>query len=79
MRVIALRTLREFWQKHPQAETPLRSWHKIVSKAEWTGPADVKTDFGGSVDFVADNRSFSILEATSFGSLSMWFTRSKRP
>jgi mRNA interferase HigB len=56
MRVIALRTLREFWQRHPQAETPLRTWRKIVNKFEWNGPADVKAAFGRNVDFVGDNR-----------------------
>jgi mRNA interferase HigB len=56
MRVIALRTLREFWQRHPQAETALRTWRKIVNKSEWNGPADVKAAFGRNVDFVGDNR-----------------------
>jgi mRNA interferase HigB len=57
MQVIALRTLRLFWESdHPQSEKPLRAWHALVSKAEWTGPADVKEQFGASVDFVADNR-----------------------
>lgn len=56
MQVIAKRTLRLFWLKHSQAETPLRTWHAIVDKAEWTGPADVKAMFGANVDFVGDNR-----------------------
>lgn len=56
MQIIAKRTLRQFWEKHPQAETPLRVWHAVVEKAEWTGSADVKAMFGATVDFVADNR-----------------------
>ena len=56
MQVIAKRSLRLFWEKHPQAETPLRAWHAMVSRAIWSGPADVKDQFGASVDFVADNR-----------------------
>lgn len=55
MNVIALRTLREFWTKHPQAETPLRAWHDIMRKAQWTSPQDVK-DLFRSADFVGDNR-----------------------
>lgn len=35
---------------------PLRTWYALVSKAAWAGPADVKQQFGASVDFVADNR-----------------------
>lgn len=56
MQVIAKRTLRLFWERHPQAEGPLRSWHAAVDKAVWNGPADVKRAFGATVDFVRDNR-----------------------
>ncbi len=56
MQVIAKATLREFWERHPQAKSPLSLWHAAVSKVEWNGPADVKRMFGTKVDFVADNR-----------------------
>lgn len=56
MQVIALRTLRRFWARHPQAERPLRAWYALVSRAEWRRPVDVETEFGTTVDFVADNR-----------------------
>ena len=56
MRVIAKATLRTFWERHPPAAGPLRSWFSLVSAASWRSPADVKTMFGATVDFVADNR-----------------------
>lgn len=57
MQIIALRNLKLFWEtKHPQAEKPLRTWYAIVSKASWDSPADLKEQFGTTVDFVADNR-----------------------
>lgn len=56
MQVIAKRTLRIFWQRHPHAEGPPRAWHAAVTKATWNGPADVKRAFGATVDFVGDNR-----------------------
>jgi mRNA interferase HigB len=56
MQVVSKRTLRLFWEKHPQAETPLRTWHAVVEKARWAGPQDVREQFG-SVDFVSDNRA----------------------
>jgi mRNA interferase HigB len=56
MQIIALRPLRIFWEGNSQAETPLRTWYAMASKAAWTGPADVKAQFGNTVDFVADNR-----------------------
>jgi len=55
MQVIAKRTIRLFWEKHPQAESPLRLWFANVSAAKWTGPADVRAQFGAA-DFVGDNR-----------------------
>src|SRR5262245_60791712 len=56
MRVIARRALREFWERHPRAEGPLRAWFALVSVAHWSNPNDVKRQFGRTVDFVADNR-----------------------
>ncbi len=55
MQVIAKRTLKLFWTINPRAETPLRSWHSLVTAAEWTGPADIRAQFR-SADFVGDNR-----------------------
>lgn len=57
MNVIARRTLKAFWEREPQAETPLRAWYAIADKANWTRPADVKERFGTTVDFVGDNRA----------------------
>jgi mRNA interferase HigB len=45
MRVIAVRSLREFWQRHPDAERPLRAWHDEVTRASWHTPAEVKAQF----------------------------------
>ena len=56
MQIIAKRTLRVFWESHPQARTPLQSWFATVSKSAWNSPADIKAEFGATVDFVADNR-----------------------
>ena len=55
MQVIARRMLRLFWKRHPEAEAPLRTWYSMVSQAHWSGPEDVRRQFG-AVDFVADNR-----------------------
>ena len=56
VQIIARRTLRLFWEKHPRAEKPLRAWYPMVNQAQWNGPADVKNLFGLTVDFVGDNR-----------------------
>ncbi len=56
MQIIAKRTLKQFWEKHARAQTPLKAWFAVVSLAQWDSPADVKQQFGSSVDFLADNR-----------------------
>lgn len=48
MRIVALKTLREFWIQHPDAEQPLRAWHDEVSRAEWRAPTDIKAQFGNA-------------------------------
>lgn len=55
MRIIKPKTLREFWEKHPDAQTPLQAWLEIARLAEWEKPVDVKTDYG-SASIIADNR-----------------------
>ena len=45
MRVISLKTLREFWQTYPEAEQPLRLWYKTVLMAEWASLQDARRDY----------------------------------
>jgi len=56
MQIIARRTLKQFWGRHPRAEGLVRAWFAVVSKARWRTSADVKRQFGATVDFVGDNR-----------------------
>ena len=45
MRIIAIGTLKAFWTKHPQAETPLRSWYAEASRANWSTPVQIKAAY----------------------------------
>ena len=55
MRIIAKRTLRVFWEQHPQAKGPLEAWHQEVARAEWAHPSAVKAQFS-SASLLPDNR-----------------------
>lgn len=55
MRVIAIKTLRDFWEIHPNAMQPLLAWHDEASKAQWSQPTDIKAHYG-SASFVGNNR-----------------------
>lgn len=45
MRVIAKRTLREFWERHPDAERSLHSWYEEARHEDWSSPAVVKSRY----------------------------------
>ncbi len=45
MRVIAKKTLKEFWIKHTDSEQQLRTWYKEASKAKWSSPNKIKQDY----------------------------------
>lgn len=55
MRIIAKRTLREFRERHPDAEAPLQAWYGAVKKANWRAPADAKRMYR-SASIIAGNR-----------------------
>jgi len=55
MRIIALSTLRTFWNRHPDAEMPLRAWYALASRANWKTPADIKEAYRNA-SFTANNR-----------------------
>lgn len=55
MRIIARKTLKDFWDKHPDAEQPLRAWFKAAQAADWESPADVKAAYANA-SILRDNR-----------------------
>ena len=54
---IARKKLKAFFEQYPNSEVPLGIWFEVVSKGDWSKPADLKATFGGNVDFVGDNRA----------------------
>ncbi|MBU0510631.1 MAG: type II toxin-antitoxin system HigB family toxin [Chloroflexi bacterium] len=55
MRIISRKTLREFWEKHPDARQVLQAWYVDVKRAEWKSPLDIKNIYR-NVSIVANNR-----------------------
>lgn len=55
VRVIAKRALREFWEKHPDAEEALQAWYGDAERACWDTPADIRAVYQ-SASFLANNR-----------------------
>lgn len=57
MRVISVRTLKEFWEKagNGDSEQPLRAWYAEAKEAEWVNSNDIKAKFH-SASVVGKNR-----------------------
>lgn len=45
MRIIARKTLSEYWMQEPEAEADLKAWFAEVQNAEWSQPADLKEQY----------------------------------
>jgi len=54
MRIIALKTLREFWEGHPNARQQLQAWYEDAKHAAWQLPTDIK-DMYRNASIVANN------------------------
>ncbi len=55
MRVSAISTLRAFWSKHSDAQTPLMAWYALASRSQWRSPSDIKKAYRNA-SFTANNR-----------------------
>ena len=55
MHIISLKTLRLFWEIHPDAEQPLRAWYAIARRSQWRTPTDIRAAYG-SASFIGNNR-----------------------
>jgi mRNA interferase HigB len=68
MRIIAKRTLREFWNRYPDAEEPLLAWYREVEKEDWDQPSNVKEKYrsasiikGGRVVFNIKGNNYRLV------------------
>ncbi|MCM4166103.1 mRNA interferase HigB [Arenibacter antarcticus] len=55
MRIITYKRIKEFSEKHADAENPLNFWYHTVISKEWDSFNDVKLTFN-SVDYVGNHR-----------------------
>ena len=45
MRIVAKRTLREFWERHPDARPSLEHWYQQVRLANWDAPDQITSQW----------------------------------
>jgi mRNA interferase HigB len=59
MHIISKHPLQEFWLKYPDAESPLRTWHKKTKDAKWRNFAHLRENFS-TADQVGDCTVFNV-------------------
>jgi mRNA interferase HigB len=45
VKIISVKTLKDFWAVNPDAEQPLKAWVDEVSKADWKTPGEIKAQY----------------------------------
>ena len=55
MRIIAKRTLTEFWSRYPDAQEPLQAWYREAVASKWTSPQSIKSRYR-TASFVGSDR-----------------------
>lgn len=55
IRIIAIKTLRDFWDRYPSAKKPLQAWYADAKNSHWKSPNEVKR-FYRNASIVANNR-----------------------
>ena len=55
MRLIAIRTLRKFWEKHPDSREQLQAWHQVVKDAKWVHSNEIKAQYRNA-SIIGDRR-----------------------
>lgn len=64
-RIVAKRTLREFWIKNPDAEQPLKTWYETAKNSSWKSPNDIK-ELYGSASILKNNRIVFNIKGNSY-------------
>jgi mRNA interferase HigB len=59
MHIVSLKTLRTFWEKHPDSLIPLSRWYKIVERSNFDSFVELRATFP-SADLVGDLVVFNI-------------------
>jgi mRNA interferase HigB len=55
MRIIAKRTLQNFWENYPNSKQQLLVWYQVFDKNQFENSKAIKTVFGSS-DFIGNNK-----------------------
>ena len=55
MRIISQKTLKDFWERHSDAEQALQAWYADLKAAKWKSTSEIKSAYRNA-SFVGNNR-----------------------
>jgi mRNA interferase HigB len=58
--VISRKTLKDFWEKHGDAEDPLKTWYHEAKRAKWRNWIDIKSQYGNASPIKGSRVVFNI-------------------
>jgi mRNA interferase HigB len=64
-RIFAKSTLREFWEKHPDAEQYLKTWYETAMIADWQTSNDIKQSYAHA-SILKNNRVVFNIKGNSY-------------
>ncbi|MEQ8417045.1 MAG: type II toxin-antitoxin system HigB family toxin [Imperialibacter sp.] len=59
-RIFAKSTLREYWEKHADAEQHLKTWYDTAKNSNWKTPNDVKNTYANASVLRSERIVFNI-------------------
>lgn len=72
MHIISRPVLIKFWEKHKDAEIPLRVWFKKVDKAKWNSINELKKEFS-TADYIGNNRVIFDIKGNKYRIITVIF------
>ncbi len=64
-RIIAKKTLREFWEKHADSEQYLKTWYETTKNSKWHSPNEVKETYINA-SIIKDSRVVFNIKGNSY-------------
>ena len=78
MRVISKKKLREFWERHADAEEWLVGWYRTAEKAQWTSLTDIRQTYNSAdvvdqwVVFNVRGNNYRLITAIHFNTRTIY-------
>ena len=61
MRIIAVKSLKDYWKQHPETEQSLLSWIDEVQDANWQSPNELKQHYASASIITGKRTVFNLM------------------